>query len=130
MPINTSGLSNNPLPFNGLQQSFNKYTRYYAVPPSQWVSVTISSVITQFISVQFTEAAATVFVVNETSNGLLPGQVTTMGPTASAPGAVTILPVTYQSVTKQFQGSGAQFVWIDADSQQDSQSATIAAQLL
>lgn len=130
MPTNTSGLNNNALQANGEQYPFNKYNRYYAVPPSKWMSLTIVSKITQFISCQFREAAATVFVVNETVNGLLPGQVKNIGPTASAPGAVSIVATQIQSVSFNLQGDGTQWVWIDADSQQDSTSASIALQSL
>lgn len=130
MPINTSGLTNNVLQANGEQYQFNKYSRYFAVPPSKWMNLTIVSKITQFISCQFREANATVFVVNETSNGLLTGQVTSIGPTASEPGAVTIVPTQIQSVSNNLQGDGSQWVWMDADSVQDSSSASISLQSL
>ncbi|MCP1445681.1 hypothetical protein J3D54_004813 [Pseudomonas sp. GGS8] len=45
---------------DGEQHPFNKYTRYYAVPPSKWMNLTITSTITQFLSCQFREAQATV----------------------------------------------------------------------
>jgi len=130
MPIDTSGLNNQPLPIDGNPHEFNKYTRYYCVPPSSWQQLTIVSAITQFISVQFREAKAVVYVVNETSIGLLSGQVVTMGPTASATGTVTINAVTIQSIQANLQGDGTQWVWIDADSEQDSQNATISLQSL
>jgi hypothetical protein len=128
MPIDTSGLNNAPLPIDGQEHEFNKYTRYFCVPPSSWQQLTIVSAITQFISVQFTETKAVVYVVNETSNGLLPGQVVQMGPTATA--NVTINAVTIQSVQGNLQGNGMQWVWMNADSQQDSESATISLQSL
>ena len=130
MPIDTSGLNNLPLPIDGNPHEFDKYTRYYAVPPSSWQQLTIVSAITQFISVQFREAKAVVYVVNETSNGLLPGQVQSMGTTALAPGAVTISAVTVQSIQGSLQGDGSQWVWMNADSEQDSESATISLQSL
>lgn len=130
MPTNTSGLNNSQLQANGEQYPFNKYNRYYAVPPSKWMNLTIVSKITQFISCQFREAAATVFVVNETSNGLLSGQVTNIGPTASEQGAVTIVATQIQSISNNLQGDGTQWVWMDADSQQDSTSASISLQSL
>ncbi|MBC3436041.1 hypothetical protein HU735_11520 [Pseudomonas sp. BW16M2] len=130
MPTNTSGLNNSQLQANGEQYPFNKYNRYYAVPPSKWMNLTIVSKITQFISCQFREAAATVFVVNETSNGLLAGQVTNIGPTASEQGAVTIVATQIQSISNNLQGDGTQWVWMDADSQQDSTSASISLQSL
>ncbi|MBV7493769.1 hypothetical protein KW837_05735 [Pseudomonas sp. PDM24] len=130
MPTNTSGLTNYPLPADGEQHPFNKYSRYYAVPPSKWMNLTITSTITQFLSCQFREAQATVFVVNETSNGLLANQVTNIGPTASAAGSVKIVYSQIQSITSNLQGDGTQWVWMDADSPQDSQSATISLQSL
>lgn len=130
MPTNTSGLSNQALPADGDQHNFNKYHRYYAVPASKWYTLTIASTITQFISCQFREEKATVFVVNETSNGLLPNQVTSMGPTAMQQGVVTISSAQIQSISESLQGDGTQWVWMDADSQQDSNGATIALQAL
>jgi hypothetical protein len=130
MPTNTSGLNNSPLQANGEQYPFNKYNRYFAVPPSKWMNLTIVSKITQFISCQLREAAATVFVINETSNGLLAGQVTNIGPTASEKGAVTIVATQIQNVSNNLQGDGTQWVWMDADSQQDSTSASISLQSL
>lgn len=130
MPTNTSGLNNSALPADAKQHSFNKYARYFTVPASSWYSLTLVSTITQFISVQFREQKAVVYVLNETSNGLAPGQVINVGPTAALPGAVTLTPVTSQSVTTNLQGDGTQWVWIDADSQQDSASASISLQAL
>lgn len=130
MPTNTSGLNNSALQANGEKYPFNKYTRYYAVPPSKWMSLSIASTITQFISCQFRESKATVFVVNETSNGLLQNQVTTIGPTASESGTVAIVTSQIQSITNNLQGDGTQWVWLDADSPQDSQGASISLQSL
>ncbi|MOA52511.1 hypothetical protein D3C78_1758170 [compost metagenome] len=53
-----------------------------------------------------------------------------MGPTASESGAVTITTSQIQSITENLQGDGSQWVWMDADSLQNSQSATIALQSL
>jgi hypothetical protein len=130
MPINTSGLTNLPLPADGDQRSFNKYCRYYAVPASNWHTLNIVSTITQFISCQFRAQQATVFVVNETSVGLLDGQVTTIGPTASQQGAVLISSSNLQSISEDLQGDGTQWVWMDADSQKNSAQATISLQSL
>ncbi|HEX8367281.1 MAG TPA: hypothetical protein VF604_01820 [Pyrinomonadaceae bacterium] len=130
MPIDTTGMAyNSPLPNDGSVNPFNKYGRYYAVPPSSWQALTIVSTITQFISVQFTESKAVVYVVNESSNGLLSGQVVKMGPTASS-GVVSINAVQIQSITGNFQGNGQQWVWLNADSEQDSSQATISLQSL
>ena len=53
MPTDTSGLNNQRLPSNGVEQPFAGYDRYYAVPPPTWQQLTIGSNIAQFISVQF-----------------------------------------------------------------------------
>lgn len=129
MPIDTSGLTNQLLPIDGNEYPFNEYTRYYSVPPTEWLQVTIVSPITQFISVQFSSMKAYVLVVNETLTGLQPGQVVPMGPTATAAGAVTIDAATIGNIQKSFQG-GMQWVWMDADNQQDSQTASISLQSL
>ncbi|MDA7427123.1 hypothetical protein PGB28_01530 [Primorskyibacter aestuariivivens] len=130
MPTDTSGLSNQQLPADGTQHSFNKYQRYFAVPPSSWYNVTLVSTITQFISCQFTSKKAEVFVLNETAAGLLDGQVVTMGPKASAKDTVVITAVQSQSTSANISGGGQQYVWMNADSEQDSQSASIALQSL
>lgn len=130
MPIDTSGLNNSQLPLDGSENEFNKYTRYFAVPQSKWYQLTIVSAITQFLSVQFTSGKAVVYVVNETMSGLLTGQVQSMGPTAKTAGVVTTSAVQIQSVQGYLQGNGNQFVWMNADSQQDSEGATISVQAM
>lgn len=130
MPTDTAGLNNQQLPADGVPHDFSKYNRYFSVPSAKWYEMQIVSTITQFISCQFTAQKATVFVVNETTNGLLPGQVVKMGDTASAAGAVTITSSGIQSITEQFQGGGFQFVWMDADSPDNSEKATISLQSL
>jgi polyisoprenoid-binding protein YceI len=52
-----------------------------------------------------------------------------MGPTANS-GVVSINAVQIQSVTGNFQGNGQQWVWLNADSEQDSSQATISLQSL
>ena len=129
MPTDTTGLHNERLPADGQEHPFASYSRYYAVPPSSWQQLTIASNITQFISVQFQGSKATIFIVNPTSN---PGQrVTALG--------TVKLGTDYsieqgknppQFITYSFQGDGAQWVWMDADSSQNSQNATIKWQSL
>lgn len=130
MPIDMTGLNNQALPIDGKPHPFNKYTRYFCVPPSSWHQLTIVSKITQFISVQFRSAKAVVYVLNETSNGLQDGQVVLIGTTAQTEGVVTIKPVTIQSVQDTLQGDGSQWVWMDADSEQDSEAAALSLQSL
>ncbi len=130
MPTDTSGLNNQPLPPDGQPHEFNKYSRYYSVPTASFHRLTIVSTITQFISCQFRQSKATVFVVNETLNGLLNGQVKTIGPTASQQGNVVISSTQIQSISETLQGDGTQWVWMNADSEDNSEKATIALQSL
>jgi len=126
MPVNTSGIENVALPLDGQNHAFHAFTRFYAVPQSHWYSGQIQSNINQFISVQFKEASATVNVVNqlvEPSN-----VVKYAGP--SSKDAVTINSADRQTLSWNFQGNGTQLVWINADSVQNSQSATISVQSL
>lgn len=127
MPTDTTGLNNQRLPDDAQQHEFNKYHRYYAVPASKWYQVRINSAITQFISCQFRQSEAIVFVVNETTNGLLDGQVVTIGNTEKK---VSIASTQQQHVEQFIQGDGGQYVWMNADSQQDSQQASISLQPL
>lgn len=123
MPTNTTGLTNLPLPINGVPQPFYGYRRYYAVPPSAWQQLIIQSKITQFISVQFQENFATVNIVNATSQA--PQLVTAVG---TAQKQFAINTVQNQTLSVFLQGNGTQWVWMNADSQQDSQFATISLQ--
>jgi hypothetical protein len=131
MPTDTSELINGPLPANGQAQPFNKYMRYYTVPPSSWQQVTINSAINQFISVQFQEAFATVNIVNPSThpdkNIFSVGSVTK----GSSGSYIVQTPTgTPQSLSYDIQGDGTQYVWMNADSLQDSASASITLQSL
>lgn len=127
MPTDTSGLNNQQLPINGEPQSFDKYTRYYTAPPSSWQQLVIRSPVQQFIAVQFREANAVVYVVSEGPNGLLNGQVTGVGAAATA---FKTVETSQQSVTSNLFGDGSQWIWMNADSQQDSDGTTISLQSL
>ncbi len=129
MPTNTSGLNNKELPANGQPQSFNKYSRYYAVPASHWYNLTLQSGINQYFSVQFTQGLVTVFCVNPTISS------TTSSPYVHfftgydkttnykyVPAEAT----SPQTIQYSLQGDGLQTVWMNADSSQDTNAATIA----
>ena len=130
MPIDTSGINNAPLPIDGNPQDFSKYDRYYCVPPSSWNQVTIRSDQTAFISVQFTESLAVVNINREPPPGLLPAQIVTCGPTASAPGTISRNSTGNNSIQYSIFGNGNQYVWMNAASDQDSETATISLQAL
>lgn len=126
MPIDTNGITNASLPLDGKPHSFNAFTRYYATPASHWYSATIQSDVNQFISVQFKENSAIVNIVNQISD---PTPLISYAGT-SAKSSVTINSVASQTLTWNLQGNGTQWVWVNADSIQNSQSATIAVQSL
>lgn len=129
MPTNTSGLSNSQLPANGQMQPFNKYRRYYAVPASHWYTLTLQSDINQFFSVQFSHGLVTVFCVNPTQSSTQSSPYihffTGFDKTANYK-YVAADATSPQTIEYSLQGDGLQTVWMNADSQQDSQSATIA----
>ncbi|MGO9235404.1 MAG: hypothetical protein ACLP4V_15535 [Methylocella sp.] len=126
MPVNTSGIGNFALQLDGQNHPFQAFTRFYAVPESHWYSGQIQSDINQFISVQFKEASAIVNIVNQLVN---PDNVVKYaGPSSKT--AVTINSISSQTLAWNFQGNGTQFVWINADSVQNTQTATISVQSL
>lgn len=124
MPMG-GGIDNRELPANGQPQGFNQFTRFYTVPQSHWYDVRIESDVNQFIVVQFAEAKALVMVVN---------RLVDPSPDVQAVGQAvnmfTIQTSTTQSIDADMQGNGRQIVWINADSVQNSQNATITLQSL
>jgi len=125
MPLNTSGINNVPLSLDGKPQQFTKFTRFYAVPASHWYGGQIQSNVNQFISVQFQEHKAVVNIVNSLVD---PSSVIKYA--GDSEGLVTKNVVAGQTLDWNLQGNGQQWVWINADSIQNSQSATIAVQSL
>ncbi|WP_222937602.1 hypothetical protein [Spartinivicinus ruber] len=125
MPTNTQGIENRQLPLDGDRHSFNKFTRYYAVPESHWYAAQIQSDINQFIAVQFAEHQAEVMIVNKLVD---PGNVIKYA--GNSQSLVKINESTTQSIPWNLQGNGQQLVWINADSTQNSQSASITVQSL
>lgn len=127
MPMDPTGMSNLPLQLDGKTYAFNKFTRYYAVPASHWYAATISSNINMFVCVEFMEDNARVLGVNASADGIN-NVVAYYGP--SAPGCVKVETNPYQSQQWYLQGNGRQTVWINADSVQNSQTASISVQSL
>lgn len=125
MPLNTDGIHNKELSLDGQQHPFTKFTRYYAVPASHWYSAQIQSNINQFISVQFKESTAEVYIVNKLVD---PGN--TIVYAGSTQGSVTVHESSTQSIPFNLQGNGRQLVWMNADSIQNGKSATISVQSL
>ena len=125
MPTNTAGINNKQLPLDGSVYPFEAFTRYYAVPESHWYSGQIQSNVNQFISVQFSEQRAIVNIVNSTTD---PSSVISY--TGTSQQYVTKNIVTNQTLQWNLQGNGQQMVWINADSIQNSETATIAVQSL
>lgn len=125
MPVNTAGINNVGLPLDGQNHAFSAFTRFFAVPQSHWYSAQLTSDINQFISVQFQEASATVYIVNKLVD---PSNVIAYA--GSSKDAVTVYSADRQQIPWNFQGNGSQFVWINADSVQNSQTAMISVQSL
>jgi hypothetical protein len=126
MPVDLTGINNVQLPMDGSPYPFTAFSRYFAVPESHWYAVQIQSSINQFISVQFEQQAATVFIVN----ALTPNADPVVQYLGSSQQYVKIVPVTGDVESFNIQGNGQQFVWINADSIQDSETATLTVQSL
>ncbi|WKE67012.1 hypothetical protein PVT67_07175 [Gallaecimonas kandeliae] len=125
MPIDTSGINNKELPANGQPQPLKAFTRYYDVPASHWYQAQVQSDIDQFIFVQMQEQKAVVNIVNKLVD---PSNIIAYA--GDAQQYVTINSSDYQLLSWSLQGNGRQFVWINADSVQNSQNATISLQSL
>lgn len=125
MPTDTKGINNRSMPLDGQQHSFDKFTRYYSVPESHWYAETIESNINQFMCVQFAEHKATVFIVNKLVD---PSEVIKYA--GDSQDLVTVEASDKQIIQGSFQGNGRQIVWINADSCQNSQTASISVQSL
>ncbi|WP_345336016.1 hypothetical protein [Ferrimonas pelagia] len=130
MPTNTSGIENMELPIDGQTQAYGTRDRYYAVPESRWYQLTLNSPQNQFISVQFTESFATVFINNpvaDPGNTIVPVGTVKIDTDYKIVKADSGQP---QTIMYEDQGNGRQKVWMNADSQQNSSSSTIVAQYL
>lgn len=125
MPTNTAGIQNTAIPLDGKFHSFERFTRFYAVPASHWYDGTLQSNINQFISVQFKESTATVHIVNKLVD---PSNVIKYA--GGCQPQVTVNAVSKQTYEWSLQGNGSQIVWINADSCQNSQTAKLAIQSL
>jgi hypothetical protein len=125
MPVDTSGINNQSLPADGQPHSFNKFTRYYTVPASHWYQAQIQSNINQFIAIQFAEQSAIVNVINSLVD---PG--TLIQSVGRATSQVTTNIVKNQTFSWPLQGNGQQLVFVNADSVQNSQNASISLQSL
>ncbi len=125
MPTDTQGIVNMQLPADGQRHQLEKFTRYYSVPESHWYQVQLQSNVNQFISVQMQEQKATVNVINK-----MVDPSTNITYAGNCQQYVTVNAVNKQQTSWNIQGNGKQFVWINADSIQDSASATISLQSL
>lgn len=128
MPTNTDGLANVALDADGSLHDCAKYTRFYAVPPTGWSQLTLVDKTTQFVSFQIRKASAIVRVLN-VATGLYDGQVQKFGPTAQAEGTVDLQIIPYQTfVDPAIKGDDQTWVWMSADSLQNSVNGQIALQ--
>ncbi len=125
MPVDTSGINNQQLPSDGQVHGFQKFTRYYSVPASHWYQAQINSNINQFMAIQFTESQAVVNVVNSTVDPAPLVQAV-----GRATSQYTINKTQFQTLSWPLQGNGLQVVFVNSDSVQNSQSASISLQSL
>ncbi|MDA7427124.1 hypothetical protein PGB28_01535 [Primorskyibacter aestuariivivens] len=131
MPANASGITNTALDADGKVYPFPKFTRYHAVPPQGWSSISMASATHQFISIQMHKQRAKVIVLNKSVTGLHAGQVQTFGPTASKDTVVQPVFVCQQHYeNNQIKGTGQSIVWMCTDSVPNARDAKIALQSL
>ncbi len=121
----TYGMTNPELPADGQNHPFEKFTRYHAVPESHWYSCQLQSNINQFISVQFKENFANVYIVNQ-----LVDPANVIKYVNGCDKFVKVEGVTKQTISWSLQGNGRQIVWLNADSTQNAQTASISLQSL
>jgi hypothetical protein len=122
-------IPNQQLPDNGALQRFGKFCRFYNALASTWYSLTLQSNVYQFMCAQFGpgQNAMTIYCLNPGPNAASnvvqadpqnPVKVQFITPDPSTP--------QQQIVRSIFGNGGQQLVWINADSIQDSQNATVA----
>ncbi|SOD39828.1 hypothetical protein [Nitrosovibrio sp. Nv4] len=131
-PINTSGINNKSLPVNGVTQNFTAFTRFYAVPASTWYQMNLQSNITQFYAAQFGPGSSAVSIYCVNPGPLAEANIYQADP-SNPVSYKFILPAPnqpQQQIAASLFGNGSQFVWINADSIQNSQQATISLQQL
>jgi hypothetical protein len=127
MPLDTTGINNVELPADGNNHAFNKFTRYYTVPASHWYQGTLTSNINQFMSIQFKQESAIVNVLNAPDGTTV--HVDGLG-IAATKEQYKINTTPNTSYSWSVRGDGTQYVWVNADSAQDSQNAAISLQSL
>ncbi|MFD1884523.1 hypothetical protein [Paenibacillus wenxiniae] len=127
MPLDTTGINNVSLQADGQYHAFNKFTRYYTVPASHWYQGTLKSNINQFISIQFKESSAIVNVLNAPDGTTV--HVDGLG-IAATQNQFKIYTTPASTYSWSVRGDGTQYVWVNADSAQDSQDAAISLQSL
>jgi len=125
MPTDTAGINNQPLPADGKRHQFERLTRFYCVPAGRWYRTTVASDVNQFISVRFFESYAHVTVVNKIDDPAL--RIQGIGNAAKM---FQVDATEKNSFQTKMEGDGSQQVWINADSVQDSQSASLSLQPL
>lgn len=125
MPVNTGGIRNVSLPVDGQLHPFTAFTRYYVVPESHWYQAQLQSNINQFITIQFAQQSAVVNIVNSLVD---PGAL--IQAVGVAKNQYTVNTTKNQNYSWPLQGNGQQIVFVNADSVQNSQSATISLQSL
>ena len=120
-------MSNNSLPTDGTVASFKAFSRFYNVPASTWYALNLTSTIQQFFCAQFGpgQNALTIYCMNPGPNP----QANVVQATPTNPVPYTFMPASAgktQQINTSVFGNGQQLVWINADSVQNSQNATIS----
>ena len=125
MPINTQGLNNQPLPSDGDNHVFNKYARYYFVPNAQRYLLTIQSGIQAFYFAVFNPSGqVAIHVLNAPDPNYAP-IVKQFPGDAYAKLNTTVVVHQESSVAIPLFGSNQQWVLMNADSTNDSMSASV-----
>ncbi|HWI61284.1 MAG TPA: hypothetical protein VNT75_05590 [Symbiobacteriaceae bacterium] len=126
-PMGSPQINNQALPADGQMHAFQQFTRFFFVPEAHWYRLTLQSSINQFISVVFKTHTATVYVVNKIADPVL--NIFKVGAAANE-GIVTVEATDKQTIDFTLQGTGQQYVLMNADSVDNSQKALVALQSL
>ena len=131
MPTNTSGLSVHRLSDDGRSRPLLKGYRYFAMPTSSWYQLTIENKFNQSITVQFQQQKVIIYIVNPAADPQV--LVTSVGSIKQGQDYLIMKPPKGeqpQRIRSTLQGNGTQWVWMSADSKQDSQHTSITLQSL
>ncbi|MCE9687852.1 hypothetical protein LZP73_16855 [Shewanella sp. AS16] len=135
MPTNTEGLRNRRLPGNGKPSPLLKHSRDYAVPECSWYQLTLENKYNQSLVIQFQQHSAVIYIVNPAvdAQAFVTSLITALGSVKRDQDYRVEQPSQGelpQYLSIQFQGDGAQRVWMSFSSEQDSRDTFITLQAL